>query len=256
MSPQFGDEGGVEDESDDSEGWRRVAERDPFGMEAAERSAVTSSSSLDDDDVMIADELDRMQEMAIAKRERAMRLAEKAKRGQAVEDDISMSSDSGERELLHSQDVLKQQGLYSCHTAGGPHADVMQSPCCSSHPFSIYVLVCGCSLHCAADRHHRLAMDVLTVDELQQRYLDDYRAYGDDGRLVRILAFISGFSNKLALLGRQILMGQAQLDSWRQEVKKTILHKKEGPTQMLLWNSQHLYHSPTHPAHAAAHTFP
>ena len=36
MSPQFGDEGGVEDESDDSEGWRGVAERDPFGMEAAD----------------------------------------------------------------------------------------------------------------------------------------------------------------------------------------------------------------------------
>ena len=80
-----------------------------------------------------------------------------------------------------------------------------------------------------------MLMDGLTVDKLKRWYADEVKMYKEEGRLHRIIAFISGFNDDLAHRGVDVLTSDAHLQGWIKAVKKAEV--KKGAES--LWSSQH-----------------
>ena len=160
----------------------------------------------------------------------------------------SLDSTSGEREFVGSQEARQQQGevaTYNTHTAS-----MMSGACClhaacaaSLLPLAVYLLR---PVRSTAKKAHFEKMEELMVDELVSEYRAEHERWGEDARIVHIVAFISGFSNNLARLGVDVLRGQSQLDNWVAEIKKTRIDatgqkstaKKATGEVEDLWTSQ------------------
>ena len=79
-------------------------------------------------------------------------------------------------------------------------------------------------------------MDNLTVQQMRHLVRQDREAYGGDGRLLRVLAFICGQSEELLNAGVNVLQTQGHLDKFIFLVKR---HKIATCRQdRSLWHSQ------------------
>jgi hypothetical protein len=95
-----------------------------------------------------------------------------------------------------------------------------------------------CPLLCIAGKQKSsAAVEAMTSQDLRQSVIEEEgRGDGVDGRLPRLLAFISGFSDELTVLGHKVLLHDVNWRRWLDEVKKVKLSlSKDDDT---LWDSQ------------------
>ena len=82
----------------------------------------------------------------------------------------------------------------------------------------------------------RREVDGWSIKEVHEAVKDDLRRYGQDSHILRIMQFMSAFSDELSHLGEKALLQQVGWTKWKEALKRTKLSKAKE--EDCLWDGQ------------------
>ena len=90
----------------------------------------------------------------------------------------------------------------------------------------------------------RREVDGWSIKEVHEAVKDDLRRYGQDSHILRIMQFMSAFSDELSHLGEKALLQQVGWTKWKEALKRTKLSKAKE--EDCLWDSASRRVAPPH----------